>query len=87
MRDAKAIELNTVFNCFPIGNTTIAELAGTHHTIHQNITRFCVDWLNFIAEDWTVSIDGRNEAGISIAKDLHKIEEARAIMHRPVPYI
>ncbi len=87
MKDTKAKELDTVFNCFPIGRDTIAELSCTHRTIQQNITRFCIDWLNYLAEDWTQSTDARNEASIGIAKDLHKIEEAREVMHRPIPYI
>lgn len=87
MKNSKAKELNTVFNCFPISKETIQELAGTHKTIQQNITRFCVDWLNNLATDWTIGTDDRNEAGVGIAKDLHKIEEAREILSRPIPYI
>lgn len=87
MRNAKAKELNTVFNCFPISKEAISELAGTHKTIQQNITRFCVDWLNNLATDWTVYVDDRNEASVGIAKDLHKIELAREILSRPIPYI
>ena len=64
-----------------------AEMRKDHRTIQQNITRFCIDWLNYLAEDWTQSTDARNEASIGIAKDLHKIEEAREVMHRPIPYI
>ena len=87
MKNEKAKELNRVFNCFPISKEAIRELAGTHNTIQQNITRFCVDWLNNLAIDWTVSVDARNEAGVGIAKDLHKIELAREILERPIPYI
>ena len=87
MRDKKATELSRTFNCFPIGRVTIEELAHTHKTIQQNITRFCVDWLNTLATDWTLSVDERNEAGIGIAKDLHRLEEAREILERPIPYI
>lgn len=87
MKDNKAKELDVAFNCWPISKTTIEELSGTHRTIQQNITRFCVDWLNHLATDWTISTDARNEASIAIAKDLHKIEEARAVLERPLPYI
>lgn len=87
MKDKKAQELDVVFNCFPISHKTIEELAHTHKTIQENITRFCVDWLNNLATDWTISVDGRNEAGVAIAKDLHKIEQAREILERPMPYI
>jgi len=87
MRNEKAKELDRVFNCLPIGQETINELLGTHRTIQQNITRFCVDWLNALATDWTIGTDDRNEAGVGIAKDLHKIGEARAILSRPLPYI
>jgi len=83
----KANEISNMFNCFPIGKDTIADLATTHRTIQQNITRFCVDWLNQLATDWTLSADARNEASIGIAKDLHKIEEAREVLSRPIPYI
>jgi len=87
MKDNKAVELSNVFNCFPISKETIAELSTTHRTIQQNITRFCVDWLNHLATDWTISTDDRNEAGVNIARDLHKIEEAREVLERPLPYI
>ena len=87
MKNEKANELNRAFNCFPIGKSTIEELSHTHRTIQQNITRFCVDWLNALATDWTISTDDRNEAGVEIARDLHKIEEVRAILYRPIPYI
>lgn len=83
----KAQELENTFNCFPIDRKTVEELMHTHRTIQQNITRFCVDWLNALATDWTYSTDARNEAGVGIAKDLHKIEEAREILRRPLPYI
>ena len=83
----KANELERVFNCFPIGKSTIEELSNTHRTIQQNITRFCVDWLNYLATDWTQSTDARNEASVGLAKDLHKIEEAREVLERPLPYI
>ncbi len=87
MKDEKARELDKCFNCFPIRKETIAELSTTHRTIQQNITRFCVDWLNYLATDWTLSTDARNETSIGIAKDLHKIEEAREVMNRTIPYI
>lgn len=87
MKDPKAIELDKAFNCFPIGEKTIAELSTTHRTIQQNITRFCVAWLNHLATDWTISTDARNEASVGLAKDLHKIEEAREVLERPLPYI
>ncbi len=87
MNDKKALELEEVFNCFPIREGTIEELLHTHRTIQQNITRFCVDWLNHLAVDWTYATDARNEAGVGIAKDLHKIEEAREVLSRPIPYI
>ncbi len=87
MKDAKAKELDKCFNCFPISKETIEELSTTHRTIQQNITRFCVDWLNHLATDWTMSTDARNEASVGIAKDLHKIEEAREVLERPLPYI
>lgn len=87
MKDAKAKELDILFNCWPIGESTIKELACTHRTIQQNITRFCVDWLNYLGKDWTQSTDLRNEASIGIAKDLQKIEAVREIMGRPIPYV
>ena len=87
MKNQKAKELDVVFNCFPISKECISELSHTHKTIQQNITRFCVDWLNNLATDWTIGVDGRNEAGVAIAKDLHKIEQAREVLGRPIPYI
>lgn len=87
MTDPKAKELDLVFNCFPISRKTIEELSCTHKTIQQNITRFAVDWLNYLALDWTQTTDARNEASIGIAKDLHRIEAAREVLERPIPFI
>lgn len=84
-----AQELEDIFNRSSLSNKEVCEWLSTrcHKTIQQNITRFCVAWLNHLATDWTISVDGRNEASVSIAKDLHRIEEAREVLARPIPYI
>lgn len=88
MRSDYADKVSDMFNACPVNFTkTCQELTTEHHTIQQNITRFCVTWLNTLATDWTIGMDYRNEASIGIAKDLHKIEEVKEILNRPIPYI
>lgn len=88
MKSEYAGKVSLMFNACPVSfKKTCEELTTEHKTIQQNITRFCVTWLNTLATDWTISVDDRNEASVSIAKDLHKIEAVREILNRPIPYI
>ena len=82
------LKLSDTFNACPINfKKTCEELTLEHRTIQQNITRFCVTWLTTLATDWTLTTDTRNEASVAIAKDLWRIEEAKEILERPIPYI
>jgi hypothetical protein len=51
-----------------------------HRTIQQNMTRFCVRWLEHLAKQ--SEFDGRNEASVELAKKF-----VNAVPERHLPFI
>jgi len=77
----KAAEISRVFNCSPIGHSTIEELSKTHRTIQQNITRFALDWIRYIGTEYDPSfVDGRNEDSVQKCRDLMEIHEVKEVL-------
>ena len=79
-------------NLVDLFNTCSIDMAKTcqwllveHRTIQQNITRFCVRWLETLATDPCVGVDARNEASVKVAKMLH--EKCPEAFEEPIPFI
>ena len=79
-------------NLVDLFNTCSIDMAKTcqwllveHRTIQQNITRFCVRWLETLATDPCVRVDARNEASVKVAKMLH--EKCPEAFEEPIPFI
>lgn len=79
-------------NLVDLFNTCSIDMAKTcqwllveHRTIQQNITRFCVRWLETLATDPCVGVDARNEASVKVAKMLY--EKCPEAFEEPIPFI
>lgn len=82
-------EVQSAFNRGPFSKDEVSRFAHScHRTIQQNVMRFIRDYIVCIATDWTLSFDDRNSASVSFAKDLWKIEDAKAVIQRATfPFI
>lgn len=81
-----ADKLGDIFNSCSLDMTkTCQRLIVEHRTIQQNITRFCVKWLETLATDPCVGVDARNEASVKVAKMLH--EKCPEAFEEPIPFI
>jgi len=81
----KALEIGKAFNCGPLGNEVIDELAHEHRTIQQNMMRFCVKYIKRIAQE--TYYDDRNAASVELAKALLNVPGVEEILDRPLPFI
>lgn len=61
------------------GEAFIKEMSTDHRTLQQNFTRFCLRWLEHMADPST-GIDLRNEASQKIARKLEVDEASKAIL-------
>ena len=81
-----ADKVSNLFNTCSIDMTkTCQRLIVEHRTIQQNITRFCVKWLETLATDPCVGVDARNEQSVKVAKMLY--EKCLEAFDEPLPFI
>ena len=74
-------------NSFTVDIDGLVEmLAREHRTLQQGITRFCVAWLEKMAEHHDIGrFDGRNEASVKLGKEF--VEKVSYESRKGLPFI